>query len=91
LFIDLLKQQFPLDGEHRAIDMRTASDFARQLNILVHRLNRAVKEASRKTTSRLVTERILQEAKILLTHSTWSKAELSDALGFAESTHFNNF
>jgi AraC family transcriptional activator of pobA len=45
----------------------------------------------KKTTSQIITERILQEAKILLKHGAWSVAEISNPLGFAEVTHFNNF
>jgi AraC-like DNA-binding protein len=62
-----------------------------QLNIHVNHLNRAVKEITEKTTSQLIAERLLQEAKILLKHSTWSVSEIAYALGFSEVTHFNNF
>lgn len=32
-----------------------------------------------------------QEAKILLKHSPWNVSEIAYALGFTETTHFNNF
>ncbi|CAN5167174.1 hypothetical protein BH20BAC1_BH20BAC1_20710 [soil metagenome] len=54
-------------------------------------MNKAIKETTEKTTSTLIAERILQEAKILLKHSTWSVSEIAYALGFTEATHFNNF
>ena len=91
LFLELLERQFPIDDNHQRVNLRTASEFADQLNIHVNHLNRAVKETTQKTTSQIIAERILQESKILLKHSTWSVAEISYALGFTEVTHFNNF
>jgi AraC-like DNA-binding protein len=59
--------------------------------IHVNHLNRAVKDITEKTTSQLIAERILQEAKFLLKHSSWNVSEIAYALGFTEVTHFNNF
>jgi AraC-like DNA-binding protein len=91
LFLELLERQFPIDENHPVLQFRSASGFARQLNVHVNHLNRAVKETTGKTTSRIIAERILQEAKILLKHSPWNVSEIAYALGFAETTHFNNF
>lgn len=91
LFLELLERQFPIEENHPRVSLRTASDFARQLNIHVNHLNRAVKAITDKTTTQIIGERILQEAKIMLKHSQWNVSEISDALGFAEVTHFNNF
>jgi len=91
LFLELLERQFPIDDQHPSIQVRSASDFAGQLNIHVNHLNRAVKETLQKTTTQVIAERVLQEAKILLRHSRWGVAEIAYALGFAEPTHFNNF
>lgn len=91
LFLELLERQFPIDDTHQRIYLRSASEFANQLNIHVNYLNRAIKETTQKTTSQIIAERILQEAKILLKHSVWSVSEIAYALGFTEVTHFNNF
>jgi AraC family transcriptional activator of pobA len=91
LFLELLERQFPIDENHPSINLRSASDFANQLNVHVNHLNRAVKDTTEKTTSQIIAERILQEAKILLKHSPWNVSEISYALGFREVTHFNNF
>lgn len=91
LFLELLERQFPIDDQHPAIQLRTASDFANQLNVHVNHLNRTVKETTEKTTTQLISERLLQESKILLRHSRWNVSEIAYALGFAEVTHFNNF
>jgi AraC family transcriptional activator of pobA len=91
LFLELLERQFPIDDSHPSVQLRTASDFANQLNVHVNHLNRSVKETTQKTTTHLIAERILQEAKILLRHSSWNVSEIGYALGFTEVTHFNNF
>lgn len=91
IFLELLERQFPIDENHTAVQLRTASDFAQQLNIHVNHLNRAVKEITEKTTTQIIAERILQESKILLKYSNWNVAEVAYALGFNEVTHFNNF
>ena len=80
-----------VDDNHQKVFLRSASDYAKQLNVHVNHLNRAVKEITEKTTSQVITERFLQEAKILLKHSAWSVSEIAYALGFTEVTHFNNF
>lgn len=91
LFLELLERQFPIDENHQSLSLRSASDFASQLNVHVNHLNRAVKETTGKTTSQIIAERVLQEAKILLKHSPWNVSEIAYALGFGETTHFNNF
>jgi AraC-like DNA-binding protein len=91
LFLELLERQFPIDESHQAVNLRTASDFAGQLNIHVNHLNRAVRETTDKTTTQVIAERVLQESKILLKHSAWTVSEIAYALGFSEVTHFNNF
>ena len=91
LFLELLERQFPIDENHKEVSMRSASDFAGQLNVHVNHLNRAIKETTQKTTSQVIAERVLQEAKILLKHSPWSVSEIAYSLGFHEATHFNNF
>jgi AraC family transcriptional regulator, transcriptional activator of pobA len=91
LFLELLERQFPIDDNHQKVNLRAASDFALQLNLHVNHLNRAIKEVTKKTTTHLIAERIVQESKILLKHSSWSVGEIAFSLGFAEVTHFNNF
>ena len=91
LFIELLERQFPIDDSHQKVNLRTASEFAANLNVHVNHLNRAVKETINKTTTQIITERKLQESKILLKQSSWNVSEIAYALGFNEVTHFNNF
>ena len=91
LFTELLERQFPIEENHPQLQIRSAADFARQLNIHVNHLNRAVRETIGQTTTQVIAARILHEAKVLLRHSTWNISEVAYALGFSEVTHFNNF
>lgn len=91
LFLELLERQFPIEDARQRFGLRSAADFADQLTIHVNHLNRALKETTQKTTSEIIAERILQEAKILLKHTDWNISEIAYSLGFEEPTHFNNF
>jgi AraC family transcriptional regulator, transcriptional activator of pobA len=91
LFLELLERQFPIEENHPQVQVRSASDFAQQLNVHVNHLNRAVKTCTGKTTTQLIGERLFQEAQIMLRHSAWNVAEIAFALGFTEVTHFNSF
>jgi AraC family transcriptional activator of pobA len=90
-FLELLEQQFPIDNTTQIVELRSAIDFAPPLNVHVNHLNRAVKETTHKTTTQIISERLLQEARILLRNTLWSVSEISYALGFAQPAHFNNF
>ena len=48
------------DETHQTLNLRSASDFANQLN--VNHLNRTVKESTEKTTSQIIAERIFPVA-----------------------------
>lgn len=91
LLMELLERQFPIDDVHQTLALRSASDYADKLNVHVNHLNRAIKENTDKTTTQIIAERILQEAKVLLRQTAWSTSEIAFALGFTEVTHFNNF
>jgi len=40
IFLELLERQFPIDKDHPTVHFRSASDFAKQLNVHVNHLNR---------------------------------------------------
>jgi AraC-like DNA-binding protein len=90
-FLELLERQFPIETEGDMLKLRNAGDFARQLNVHVNHLNRAIKNVTKKTTTQVIQERILLEAKILLKHTVWNIAEIAYCLNFREPSHFNSF
>jgi len=91
LFIELLERQFPIESPMQQMKLRTPADFANHLRIHVNHLNRSLKEITEKTTSQLIAERILQEARALLKHTDWNISEIGWTLGFEEPPHFIHF
>ncbi|AKK75045.1 transcriptional regulator [Chryseobacterium gallinarum] len=91
LFIELLERQFPIESLEQRLQLKTAKDYSDRLAVHVNYLNKRLKESTGKTTTELISERIIQEAKILLKQTRWNVSEISYALGFEEIAHFSNF
>lgn len=91
LFIELLERQFPIESPQQKLNLRTAKDYADRLAIHVNHLNKVLKENTGKTTTHIISSRILQEAKILLKQTDWNVSEIAYSLGFEEVAHFSNF
>ena len=84
----LLNDQFPIVNPFQKLTTRSPQAFADKLAVHTNYLNRALKEVTGKTTTQLITERIMQEAQALLIHSNWSVSQISESLGFDDPTHF---
>ncbi|SEB14950.1 helix-turn-helix domain-containing protein [Pedobacter hartonius] len=91
VFTELLERQFPIETPSQRFSMRSAKDFAEKLAVHVNHLNRSVKETTGKTTTDIIAQRLLSEAKSLLRHTDWNISEIGYCLGFEEAAHFNNF
>jgi len=91
VFIELLERQFPVESPDRPLQLRTAQDYANSLSVHVNHLNRSLKEITGKSTSTLINERIVSEAKAVLLHTDWNIADVAYSLGFDYPTYFNNF
>lgn len=65
--------------------------YANKLNITTKHLNRVVKKAINKTTSQLISERIILESKRLIIHSENNLANISDTLQFSDYAYFSRF
>lgn len=91
LFIELLERQFPIESREQRLQLKTAKDYADRLAVHVNYLNKRLKEGTGKTTTEFISDRIIQEAKILLRQTKWNVSEISYALGFEEIAHFSNF
>lgn len=91
LFIELLERQFPIETSEQRLQLKSANDFADRLAVHVNYLNKKLKESTGKTTTEIIAERVIQEAKILLKQTHWSISEIAYALGFEEIAHFSNF
>jgi AraC-like DNA-binding protein len=91
MFLELLERQFPVDSPQHALKLKTANQYAERLSVHSNHLNRAVREVTGKTTTEHISDRIIREAKALLTHTDWNIAEIGISLGFEYPTYFNNF
>jgi AraC family transcriptional activator of pobA len=91
VFLELLERQFPIEDTEKPLQLRTAQDYAKNMNVHANSLNRAVKEVTGKPTTVHISERIISEAKALLQHTDWNIADIAYALGFEYPTYFNNF
>lgn len=91
LFIELIERQFPVESPSQVLQLRTAKDFADTLRVHINHLNKILKETTGKTTTDIITARVMQEAKILLKQTDWNVSEIAFSLGFEEVAHFSNF
>ena len=90
-FADLLERQFPLPGPYQPLRLRTPTDFAAQLAVHVNYLNRVLKDATGRTTTALIGQRLTQEAQLLLRQTNWTITQIADGLGFTDTAHFCTF
>lgn len=91
LFLELLERQFPIDTPETALQLKTATDYARNLSVHVNHLNRSVKETTGRTTTEHIAKRITREAQALLLHTDWNVSEIAYSLGFEYPAYFTNF
>ena len=90
-FKELLEGQFPiLSSSHRMI-LRHPLEFSEALSVHVNHLNRSLKQVTDKTTTQLIADRIIKEAKILLQDTQWNVMEIAWSLGFEDLSHFIKF
>lgn len=91
LFTALLNQQFPIASPQHTLLLKNANEFAGQLGVHTNHLNKALKEVTGRTTTEHIADKVVNEAKALLRHSTWSLAEISNCLGFEHTSNFITF
>lgn len=91
LFIELLERQFPIESPQQRLGLRSAKDYADRLAVHVNHLNKVLKEITSHTTTEILSNRITQEAKILLKQTDWNISEIAYTLGFDDLAHFSNF
>lgn len=75
----------------RRLALRTPQAFAEALAVHVNYLRRTLKAVTGKTTTQLLAERVVQEARTLLRPTDWPISTISCCLGFEEPTHFAQF
>lgn len=91
VFLELLERQFPIENSQHPLQLKSAKNFADNLSLHTNYLNSAVKGVTGKSTTALIAERVVSEARSLLQHTDWNISEVAYALGFEYPTYFNNF
>src|SRR5690606_4068946 len=69
--------------------IKSASEYADLLNITQKHLNRIVKSITNKTTTKIITDRIILEAKQQLLYTDLTFKEISLKLGYTDFTYFS--
>ncbi|GAA0558588.1 helix-turn-helix domain-containing protein [Chitinophaga japonensis] len=90
-FLELLERQFPVDSPENPFRLKTPSQYATLLNVHVNHLNAMVKKNTGKTTREVIQDRMMDEARKLLLHTSWDAAEIAYSLGFEYPSHFTKF
>lgn len=70
---------------------KSPSKYADCLHITTKHLNRIVQETLHKTTSEMIAERVILEAKRLIANNSMSLAEIAIELGYEEYSYFSRF
>ncbi|REG99480.1 response regulator transcription factor [Flavobacterium aquicola] len=91
LFLEQMERQFPIESPNLPLKLKNASDFADSLAVHVNHLNKSVKEVTGRSTSSHISDRIITEAKALLSYTDWHVADIAFSLGFEYPTYFNNY
>lgn len=86
-YLKFLKFQ-QLVEEHFVVE-KSVAHYAQLLNMTSKHLNRINKLILNKTTSEIITDRVILEAKRLLIFGEKNFAQISDELGFSEYAHFS--
>ncbi|WP_232228799.1 helix-turn-helix domain-containing protein [Cellulophaga lytica] len=68
---------------------KSAQFYADKLHITAKHLNRVCKTTLNKTTTELITERVILESKRLLVHSKNTMSSISENLGFKDYAYFS--
>ncbi|WP_186758003.1 AraC family transcriptional regulator [Echinicola salinicaeni] len=73
------------------IDYKNSEDYAKLMGISVKKLNKTCQAAVNATAKELIKERVLMEAKNLLTHTNNNVSEIAHQLNFTDSSNFVKF
>lgn len=90
-FLSLLESTFQITSPDTVVKIKTAAEFADQLNVHPNYLNALVKNQTGKTLREHIQDRLLYEAKVLLTQTDWDIRTISYVLGFSEQAAFTTF
>jgi len=88
---DLLSRRFRLALEEHFPRLLSVGDYARFLGVSRNHLNDHLQSDLGRSASEIIHERIVLEAKRLLTHTTLTSAEIAYRLRFQDPSYFGRF
>ncbi|MCF0051695.1 AraC family transcriptional regulator [Dyadobacter sp. LJ53] len=90
-FLSLLELSFRVQERDSFVKIKTAAEFADQLQVHPNYLNSLIRKHTGKTLRDHIQDRLLHEAKSLLVQTDWGINEISDVLGFSSHAAFTSF
>lgn len=90
-FFDLLEKETSGINFTTPIRIKTAKEFAGNLQMHPNYLNALLKKHTGQNASTHIRNRILDEAKALLVQTDWSLQDISYSIGFADQPNFSQF
>ncbi|MBK5279773.1 MAG: helix-turn-helix domain-containing protein [Bacteroidia bacterium] len=77
--------------EENYLELKMPKQYAEKMNVTANYLNTLCKKKSGKSVGELIRQRILLEAKRLLTHTNLSVSEIAFKLNFQDNSYFGRF
>lgn len=90
-FFSLLEREVMNVHYSNPISMKTAKEFAANLNVHPNYLNTLLKKHTGQNVSTHIRTRLLEEAKSLLLQTDWTLQDIGYCIGFAEQPNFSLF
>ena len=90
-FFSLLEREITNVNYSNPISMKTAKEFAANLNVHPNYLNTLLKKHTGQNVSTHIRTRLLEEAKSLLLQTDWTLQDIGYCIGFAEQPNFSLF
>jgi AraC family transcriptional activator of pobA len=90
-FLKILENAFFNINKDKLLESKSPSYYAGLLNTTVDNLNKVLKASRGRTTQTIIQERIIEEANVLLRHTSMSVKEIGWCMHFIETSHFQNF
>lgn len=90
-FLALMETNFQVKNQNSVVKLKTAAEFAEELNLHPNYLNTLVKNHTGKTLSNHLQKRLIYEAKALLIKTDWDINTVSHCLGFSSQAAFTSF
>ncbi len=90
-FFHLLEDEAANINYNQPLRIKTAKEFASELNVHPNYLNTLLKKHTGQNVSTHIRNRILDESKTLLVQTDWPLQEIGFAIGFADQPNFNQF